>query len=65
MSPKQIVDRLIEIGWTQDQIAESIGVAQSTVHRIRIGATKTPAYQIVDRLRELVQGIEGFPSCPL
>lgn len=62
MTPKEIVDRLIEIGWTQDEIAEHVGVAQSTIHRIRTDETKNPAYQIVDRLRSVANDIEGFRS---
>lgn len=53
MDWKTIISDLVEVGMTQEQIADKCGCAQSTISDLATGATATPRYHIGDALRTL------------
>lgn len=62
MDPHDLVKRLIELGWTQDQIAKALNITQPSVCRILLQPTVRPRHDIVDRLRRIVYELDGFAA---
>lgn len=61
-TPLQLVKTLIDSGWTQPTIAESVGTSQSTICRILSGTHKDPRYSVVEKLRHLVLNLDEFQN---
>ncbi len=51
--PDELVRIIIRAGWSQEEIAASVNVAQPTISRILSGQHKDPRYSVVEKLREL------------
>lgn len=62
MNPHDLVKRLLELGWTQEQIAKALDVTQPTVCRMVLSPTVRPRHDIVDKLRQVVYEIDGFAA---
>lgn len=60
-TPQEIVKRLREAGWSQQEIADAVGVSQTTICRVEWGGRKVEDrerpmvhhYDLVDKLRAL------------
>lgn len=52
-SPADLVRRLMEAGYSQQEIADSVGCTQATISYIAQNKRETPRYTIVDALRTL------------
>lgn len=61
MSVAQKIKELIELGMTQEAIAEHSGIYQSKVSRLATGATKHPRYSDVKAIEGLYEwvAVEG------
>lgn len=57
-SPVDLIRRLADAGWSQEQIACEVGVSQATVSRIAQGVHRDPSYLVVDKLRALCVDLE-------
>lgn len=51
--PDELVRILLRAGWSQEEIAASVNVAQPTISRILSGQHKDPRYSVVEKLRNL------------
>ncbi len=58
-SPDELICALIRAGWTQEQIAASVGTTQPTIHRI-YSKKRDPRYSTVVKLRHLVLSLDEF-----
>lgn len=62
MDPHNLVKRLVDMGWTQEQIAKALDVTQPTVCRMATSPHVRPRHDIVDRLRKIVYELDGFAA---
>ncbi|WP_179038253.1 helix-turn-helix transcriptional regulator [Limnobaculum xujianqingii] len=53
LTPQEMVKSLVDAGYTQHQIAENIGVQQSSVSRMLTGVHTDPRFSTVRALEEL------------
>lgn len=60
--PDELIRNLIRAGWSQEEVAASLEVTQPTVSRILSGKHKDPRYSVVEKLRNLVLGLEEFSA---
>ena len=54
MSPDKLVRALLDMGWSQEEIALYVDSNQSTISRVLRGQHQNPRYQLVQNLRELI-----------
>lgn len=54
-SPHELVNTLLNTGWTQSELAEEVGISQPSISRIAVNPTIRPRHDIVDHLRHLVR----------
>ena len=59
-SPQEIVLALLDLKWSEAQIARKVGTNQSTINRIKKGTIKKPAYSTGDALRVLWAAVSDF-----
>lgn len=59
LTPKDIVNMLISAGFTQSQIAEATGVAQSSICRLSTGVHTDPRISTVRALENLLRAVNG------
>ena len=52
-TPRQIIKMLIDIGRTQQEIAQSVGVAQATISRLLSGSHQTARLATYQKLVQL------------
>ena len=52
-TPTEIINNLLDRGWTQEAIANEIGTTQATISRIARQQHANPSYLIADALRRL------------
>ncbi len=57
-SPAQLVRALMGAQWSQQRIADEVGVTQPSISRILSGRHHDPRHSLVERLRELVRDVE-------
>lgn len=60
MKPDELVRALLRAKWAQDDIAAAVEVSQATISRMLSGRHKSPRYEVVDKLRELVLKLDEF-----
>jgi len=60
--PDQLIVSLLRAKWSQEAIADAVGISQPTVSRILSGAHKDPRYSVVERLRQLVLNLDEFSA---
>ena len=58
LTPKDMVQHLIDAGYTQSQIAEATGVAQSSICRLLTGVHTDPRISTVRALENLLRAVE-------
>lgn len=56
-TPTEIVQTLLDRGWTQDAIAREVKTTQPTICRIASGKHTNPSYQLTDALRKLEESL--------
>lgn len=55
MRPKEMIQSLLMVGWTEIGIAQFCGVSQATVNRNRHALYGNPRFNLVDGLQELME----------
>ena len=55
MNTTQMIRELLDLGWTQDEIAAETGVTQGTVSNHARGEVQRPAYDFVSCLKRLLR----------
>ena len=60
LPPAQLIQRLLDAGWTQLQIAEHTGTTQPTISRVRDGVITHPDYAFVDKLRSVCLSVDAL-----
>lgn len=58
LSAKQIIDRLIELGETQESISKGVGIRQATISRIATGKIESPRMKNYFKLHNLLAAKE-------
>jgi predicted transcriptional regulator len=61
-TPRQIIKMLIDIGRTQQEIAQSVGVAQATISRLLSGSHQTARLDTYKRLLKIQEIDNGNKS---
>ena len=61
-TPRQIIKMLIDIGRTQQEIAQSVGVAQATISRLLSGSHQTARLDTYKRLLKIQEIDNGDKS---
>ena len=54
LTPTEMVRAMVNLGWSQEEIANSVGSSQPTISRLLSDEHHNVRYQIVERLRELL-----------
>jgi len=54
MDPQKAISSLLKRGWTQQQVADEIGVNQSTIQRIYLNGQK-PGWDLALKIMKLAQ----------
>jgi DNA-binding XRE family transcriptional regulator len=62
VSAKEAVDKLIELGYTQSEIARRIGVSQPTIHRIYANKQRGAFWSTTLQLSHLLDDITRTPK---
>ncbi|ELX0420566.1 transcriptional regulator [Salmonella enterica] len=57
LTPKDMVQSLIDAGYTQSQIAEATGVAQSSICRLLTGVHTDPRISTVRALENMLRTV--------
>ena len=55
MRPKEMIQSLLMVGWTEIGIAQFCGVSQATVNRNRHAIYGNPRFNLVEGLQELME----------
>jgi len=55
LKPQEFIRKLILKGFSEKQIANSARVAQSTVHRIKVGDTLYPRIDTAEKLQKIYE----------
>lgn len=53
MRPQKIVELLLSNGYTEGWIATQARIAQSTVHRLKVGDTRHARYDTAEKLQRI------------
>ena len=61
--PAELIRILMKHKWKQGAIAKAVKTTQPTISRILSGH-RSPNYEIVEELRELVNGLDQFKKMP-
>ncbi len=62
--PAELIRILMKHKWKQGAIAKAVKTTQPTISRILSGRHRSPNYEIVEELRELVNGLDQFKKMP-
>lgn len=55
MRAQEIIRVLLLKGYTENWIAKQAHIAQSTVHRLKVGDSRYPRYDTVEKLHKIYQ----------
>jgi transcriptional regulator with XRE-family HTH domain len=64
ITPAELIRILMKHKWKQGAIAKAAKTTQPTISRILSGRHRSPSYEIVEALRELVNGLGQFKKMP-
>lgn len=61
-SPADLINKLINVGYSQGQLAEILGCSQAVVSRLASGDIKNPGYKTMDALREMIKEVRNVKT---
>lgn len=59
LAPQRVVESLISLGFTQQDIEDSTGVSQATISRILNGFHKDPRFSTTSKLNQMLSEAEA------
>ncbi|MBN9289071.1 MAG: hypothetical protein BGO43_12385 [Gammaproteobacteria bacterium 39-13] len=55
MHPQKYIYALLNNGFTEHWIAKKVKLAQSTIHRIKVGDVRSPRFDTVEKIKKLYE----------
>jgi len=60
LTPKEAIEKLVSIGWSQAKVARYVGCDRGHISRIRSCQRNRCDYRIADKLREIIENLKNY-----